>query len=96
MKSKLQFLQFAAIHVLLIVTSHGKQLLPTMASCCRAGIACIVPPAGWSPPFALSKGTNGLSADSFRFSIRRQPTWQLCMRSPNPKSSMRGAAAAGR
>ena len=61
---------------------------------CRAGIACIVPPKGWAPPFALDKGTNGQSAESFRFSIRKQPTWQLCMRSPNPKASGPAKASA--
>ena len=63
--------------------------------CCRAGIACIVPPEGWAPPFALDKGTNGQSSESFRFSIRRQPTWQLCMRSPNASKHSK-ASAAGR
>ncbi len=50
---------------------------------CRAGIACIVPPEGWEPPFALEKGTNGQSAESFRFSIRKQLTSHLCMRVAN-------------
>jgi hypothetical protein len=49
----------------------------------RAGIACIVPPEGWAPPFALEKGTNGQSMESFRFSIRKQLTSHLCMRVPN-------------
>ena len=49
----------------------------------RAGIACIVPPKGWAPPFALEKGTNGQSAESFRFSIRKQLTSHLCMRVAN-------------
>lgn len=49
----------------------------------RAGIACIVPPKGWEPPFALEKGTNGQCAESFRFSIRKQLTSHLCMRVPN-------------
>ncbi|BDA42391.1 probable lysine-specific demethylase JMJ703 at N-terminal half [Coccomyxa sp. Obi] len=49
----------------------------------KAGIACIVPPEGWDPPFALEKGTNGQSAESFRFSIRKQLTSHLCMRSVN-------------
>ena len=43
-------------------------------------MACIVPPEGWAPPFALEKGTNGHSMESFRFLIRKQLTSQLCMR----------------
>ena len=62
---------------------------------CRAGICCIVPPPGWAPPFALEKGTNGMSAESFRFLIRRQLTSHLCMRLPNT-SRRRKAAASGR
>lgn len=46
-------------------------------------IACIVPPEGWEPPFALEKGTNGQNAESFRFSIRKQLTSHLCMRVAN-------------
>lgn len=61
----------------------------------KAGICCIVPPPGWAPPFALEKGTNGMSAESFRFLIRRQLTSHLCMRLPNT-SRRRKAAAAGR
>ncbi|KDD74798.1 hypothetical protein H632_c1066p0, partial [Helicosporidium sp. ATCC 50920] len=34
------------------------------------GLAHIVPPEGWSPPFALERGTNGQSMESFRFAIR--------------------------
>lgn len=72
-------------------------LLADVCACmhCRAGICCIVPPPGWSPPFALEKGTNGMSAESFRFLIRRQLTSHLCMRLPNT-SRRRKAAAAGR
>ncbi|KAL0026074.1 hypothetical protein WJX79_007057 [Trebouxia sp. C0005] len=61
----------------------------------KAGICCIVPPPGWAPPFALEKGTNGMSAESFRFLIRRQLTSHLCMRLPNT-SRRRKAAASGR
>jgi len=76
---------------------------PTYGSCesykyigdFRAGICCIVPPPGWAPPFALEKGTNGMSAESFRFLIRRQLTSHLCMRLPNT-SRRRKAAASGR
>ena len=60
---------------------------------CRAGIACIVPPKGWAPPFALDKGTNGQSADSFKFSIRKQLTSHLCMRSANTKQNSKSRAA---
>ncbi len=71
-------------------------MLATTSICeCRAGICCIVPPPGWAPPFALEKGTNGMSAESFRFLIRRQLTSHLCMRLPNT-SRRRKAAASGR
>ena len=48
-----------------------------------AGVACIVPPASWRPPFALERGTNGASAESFRFLIRRQLTSHLVKRRAN-------------
>ena len=48
-----------------------------------AGVACVVPPPSWDPPFALERGTNGMSAESFRFVIRRQLTSSLCKRRPN-------------
>jgi len=35
------------------------------------------------PPFALERGTNGQSADSFKFAIRKQLTSHLCMRAAN-------------
>ncbi|KAK9803401.1 hypothetical protein WJX72_006240 [[Myrmecia] bisecta] len=59
----------------------------------RCGIACVVPPKGWSPPFALEKGTNGLSAESFRFSIRKQLTSHLCMRLANTSRHNKKSAA---
>jgi len=52
----------------------------------RCGIVCIVPPPSFKPPFALEKGTNGQSADSFRFAIRKQLTSHLCMRLPNKQT----------
>lgn len=48
-----------------------------------AGVACVVPPPSWDPPFALERGTSGTSAESFRFVIRRQLTSSLCKRRPN-------------
>lgn len=48
-----------------------------------AGAACVVPPPSWDPPFALEHGTTGVSAESFRFVIRRQLTSSLCNRRPN-------------
>jgi len=44
------------------------------------GLAHIVPPAGWDPPFALINGTNGLSMESFRFEVRKQFTSSVCIR----------------
>jgi hypothetical protein len=70
-----------------------------MPEAMRYGIAHIVPPSGWAPPFALEKGTNGLSMDSFKFNVRKQPTSQLCYRSaPRPGSTggVSGGAASGR
>lgn len=57
-----------------------------------------MPPKGWSPPFALDKGTNGQAAESFRFSIRKQPTWQLSMRKANAGGAKKPGkkSAAGR
>jgi hypothetical protein len=49
----------------------------------KHGICRIVPPEGWDPPFALEKGTSGTSADSFRFSTRKQFTSHLCLRMPS-------------
>ena len=49
----------------------------------EAGVACVVPPPSWDPPFALERGTNGMSAESFRFVIRKQLTSSLCKRRPN-------------
>ena len=40
----------------------------------------VAPAAGFDPPFALEKGTNGLSMESFRFSVRTQFTSHLCCR----------------
>ena len=57
----------------------------------RAGIACIVPPEGWEPPFALERGTNGQSAESFKFMIRKQLTSHLCMRVANTGKATRRA-----
>lgn len=59
---------------------------------CRCGIACIVPPKGWAPPFALEKGTNGQSAESFRFLIRKQLTSHLCMRRGNSDHARKAAS----
>ena len=55
-----------------------------------AGVACVVPPPSWDPPFALERGTTGQSAESFRFVIRRQLTSSLCKRRPNTDAA-RGA-----
>jgi len=43
----------------------------------------VVPPPSFRPPFALDRGTNGVSPDSFRFAIRKQLTSHLCMRLAN-------------
>jgi hypothetical protein len=60
--------------------------------------------AGWDPPFALERGTNGLSMESFRFAVRKQFTSHLCCRAaPPPRapdtppahSPTPGAAAGG-
>ena len=51
-----------------------------------------MPPKGWSPPFALEKGTNGQSAESFRFLIRKQLTSHLCMRRGNSDHARKAAS----
>ena len=55
----------------------------------RCGIVCIVPPPSFRPPFALERGTNGQSADSFKFAIRKQLTSHLCMRAANKPAERR-------
>ena len=59
----------------------------------KCGIACVVPPKGWAPPFSLDKGTNGQHSDSFRFSIRKQLTSHLCTRLANTKTDRKKKAA---
>lgn len=59
----------------------------------KCGIACVVPPPSFMPPFALDKGTNGVSADSFRFAIRKQLTSHLCMRLANAPKARAGLSA---
>lgn len=59
----------------------------------KCGIACIVPPKGWAPPFTLDKGTNGQHSDSFKFSIRKQLTSHLCTRLANTKTDRKKKAA---
>ncbi|KAK9803314.1 hypothetical protein WJX73_000542 [Symbiochloris irregularis] len=59
----------------------------------RCGIACVVPPKGWAPPFSLDKGTNGQHSDSFKFSIRKQLTSHLCTRLANTKTDRKKRAA---
>lgn len=49
---------------------------------------------GWDPPFALEKGTNGASMDSFCFGVRKQLTSHLCRRAAPPHASPRSVAAA--
>ncbi|KAL4448340.1 hypothetical protein ABPG75_005559 [Micractinium tetrahymenae] len=71
----------------------------------KYGLAHIVPPPGWDPPFALEKGTNGLSMESFRFAVRKQYTSHLCRRAgrappapgtPPQEAAPASAAAEGR
>lgn len=44
------------------------------------GMAHIVPPASWDPPFAIQKASDGVGMDSFVFKVRRQETSKLCHR----------------
>lgn len=50
----------------------------------KFGLAHIIPPPGWDPPFALAHGTNGLELESFEFAVRSQPTSYLCCRDAVP------------
>eukprot|EP00884_Botryococcus_braunii_P001080 jgi/Botrbrau1/10973/Bobra.0383s0027.1 len=59
----------------------------------RCGIACIVPPKTFVPPFALEKGTNGINSESFRFTVRKQCTSHLCMREPNTSGGKKAAGS---
>ncbi|KAL4433266.1 hypothetical protein ABPG77_003314 [Micractinium sp. CCAP 211/92] len=67
----------------------------------KYGLAHIVPPPGWDPPFALERGTNGLSMESFRFAVRKQYTSHLCCRAgaappaPGTPPQERGPAPGG-
>ncbi|PSC70309.1 lysine-specific demethylase JMJ16 [Micractinium conductrix] len=65
----------------------------------KYGLAHIVPPPGWDPPFALERGTNGLSMESFRFQVRKQYTSHLCCRgahvAPAPGTPPAGGAEGG-
>jgi hypothetical protein len=58
----------------------------------KFGIARIVPPASWNPPFALEKGTDGRIPDSFRFTTRKQFTSHLCMRAPRSFGQQGGSS----
>lgn len=44
------------------------------------GIAHIIPPDSWNPPFAIQKGSDGVDMESFTFKARRQETSRLCNR----------------
>lgn len=45
------------------------------------GMAHIIPPESWDPPFALLQSLDGIGMDSFLFKARRQKTSKLCRRS---------------
>lgn len=57
-----------------------------MPEAMKYGLAHIIPPVGWDPPFALEKGTNGVSMESFKFATRKQLTSHLCYRSAPTKN----------
>eukprot|EP00983_Pelagomonas_calceolata_P099290 1158442-Pelagomonas_calceolata.AAC.5 len=62
---------------------HGRTYIHTHTHThTHTPLAYTVPPAGWDPPFALEKGTDGRSLDSFQFQTRKQLTSHLCMRAP--------------
>lgn len=44
------------------------------------GIAVIIPPLGWDPPFSFENGLHGLDLGTFEFDVRKQPTSYLCYR----------------
>lgn len=64
-----------------------------MPEAMKYGLAHIIPPEGWDPPFALEKGTNGVSMESFKFATRKQLTSHLCYRSAPTKNPPGGASA---
>ena len=51
-----------------------------MTEASQYGLAHIIPPANWNPPFSLRHGTDGSGIDSFKFPIRKQLTSSLCIR----------------
>jgi hypothetical protein len=80
--------------------SRGCFFLLWPGACLRAAhAACPLWFAGWDPPFALERGTNGLGMESFRFHTRKQLTSALCCRSAPerlPGDAAPAAAAEGR
>ena len=44
------------------------------------GMAHIIPPKSWDPPFALTHGVDGVDLDTFTFRVKKQPTTKLCKR----------------
>lgn len=44
------------------------------------GMAHIIPPESWDPPFAIQCSSDGIDFDSFVFGVRKQPTHKLCRR----------------
>ncbi|KAI8111962.1 hypothetical protein M9435_004459 [Picochlorum sp. BPE23] len=46
----------------------------------RWGMAHIIPPESWKPPFAIEQNSDGVDLDTFEFAVKRQPTSELCCR----------------
>lgn len=46
----------------------------------RWGMAHIIPPESWDPPFAFEGNSDGVDLDTFEFAVKRQPTSELCCR----------------
>jgi hypothetical protein len=50
----------------------------------KFGMAHIIPPKSWDPPFALAHGVDGVDLDAFTFRVKKQPTTKLCKREVGP------------
>jgi hypothetical protein len=53
----------------------------------KAGIALIVPPAGWQPPIQMLDQETGMLRKDFQVPTRIQPTHLLCKRYPTPSGA---------
>ena len=61
----------------------------------HCGVAHIVPPPSWDPPFAVQQGMNGIPLEEFQFVVKQQQTSYLCRRQARHDAGSKGQCAAG-